>query len=100
MKKIKAYFILIFTGWHTLEFTPPNQRVKVKDLNGNVAFAEPTYYPFEVKKNPGDENKPYGWRGTPVFYGNGIEKWDGGWMILCEGLTGKIDSDIVKWREI
>ena len=29
----------------------------------------------------GDERKEWGWRGTPVFYGNGIEKWDGGCYI-------------------
>ena len=53
---------------------------------------------IEVKKLEGDERKPYGWRGTAIFYGNGVEKWDGGWMILCEGLSSKIDSDIVRWR--
>ena len=53
---------------------------------------------YEVKKLEGDERKQWGWRGTPVFYGNGVEKWDGGWMVLCEGLSSKIDSDIVRWR--
>ena len=94
----KAFFILLISGWHTLELTPPNKRVQVKDVNGNIALAYPTYYPFEVKKLEGDESKLYGFRGTPIFYGNGIEKWDGGWMILCEGLTSKIDSNIVRWR--
>ena len=94
----KAYFILLVSGWHTLDLIPPNKRVQVKDSNGNVAFADPTYCPFEVKKLEGDERKQWGWRGTPVFYSNGIEKWDGGWMILCEGLNSNIDSDIVRWR--
>jgi hypothetical protein len=31
----KAYFILLVSGWHTLELTPPNKRVQVKDINGN-----------------------------------------------------------------
>ena len=98
LRLAKAYFILLISGWHTLDLTPPNKRVQVKDMNGNIALAEPTYYPFEVKKYKGDERKQWGWRGTPAFYGNGIEKWDGGWMILCEGLSSKIDSDIVRWR--
>jgi hypothetical protein len=98
LRLTKAYFILLVSGWHTLDLTPPNKRVQVKDINGNIAWADPTYYPFEVKKLEGDERKQWGWRGTPVFYGNGIEKWDGGWMILCEGLSSKIDSDIVRWR--
>ena len=98
LRLAKAYFILLISGWHTLDLTPPNKRVQVKDINGNIALAEPTYYSFEVKKLEGDERKQWGWRGTPAFYGNGIEKWDGGWMILCEGLSSKIDSDIVRWR--
>lgn len=98
IRLIKAYIILLFTGWHTLDLIPPNKRLRVKDINGNMAIAEPTYYPLEIKKLEGDERKQWGWRGTPVFYGNGIEKWDGGWMILCEGLGSKIDSDIVLWK--
>ena len=97
---IRAYVILLFTGWHTIDLTPPNKRVQVKDVNGNIALADPTYFPFEVKKLEGDERKPWGWRGTAIFYGNGIEKWDGGWAILLEGLTRKIDSDVVRWRFI
>jgi hypothetical protein len=99
-KLLKAYIILFVTGWHTIELTPPNKRLQVKDKNGNIAFAEPTYYPFEIKHFPGDENKLYGWRGTPVFFKDGVEKWDGGWMILCnKHLTNDVD-DIMQWREI
>ena len=98
LRLTNSYFILLVSGWHTLDLIPPNKRVQVKDLNGNVAFADPTYLPFEVKKLEGDERKQWGWRGTPVFYSNGIEKWDGGWMILCDGLNSNIDSDIVRWR--
>ncbi len=72
LKLTKAYFILFVSGWHTLDLTPPNKRVQVKDVNGNIALAEPTYYPFYVKKLEGDDKKPYGWKGTPIFYGNGM----------------------------
>jgi hypothetical protein len=27
LKLIKAYFILLISGWHTLDLTPPNKRV-------------------------------------------------------------------------
>lgn len=101
MKSLKAHIILFFTGWHTLYFTPPNKRLQVKDQYGNIGIAEPTYYPFEVKHFPGDENKLYGWRGTPVFYKDGKEKWDGGWMILCNNkLNTDINSEIIQWREL
>jgi hypothetical protein len=99
LKTVKAYYILLTTGWHNLDLIPPNKRVEVMDVNGNTAFADPTYYPFEVKHFAGDEKNPWGWRGTPVFYGNGIEKWDGGWMVVCDGLGSNIDSKIILWRE-
>lgn len=96
---IKSYSILYTSGWHTLYFTPPNQRVKVKDQHGSVGYAHPTYYPFEIKQLKGDENKQWGWRGTPIFYGNGIHKWDGGWLIECHNLTSNIDT-IIKWKKL
>jgi len=94
---IKAYYIFFVSGWHTLYFIPPNKKLQVMDSNGNLGFAYPTYYPFELKKFEGDNKKQYGWRATPVFYGNGIEKWDGGWMILSNTLNNEIGV-IVKWR--
>jgi hypothetical protein len=100
VKIIKAYLIFFITGWNTLDLTPPNRRVMVKDMNGNIAFAYPTYYPFEIKKLDGDDRKPYGWRGTPIFYENNIEKWDGGWMILYKGLTSTINSEVKYWRNL
>jgi len=100
MKKIKEYIIFLFTGWRTINCIPPNMEVQVKDEYGNIALGVPTYYPFEVKHFKGDENKPYGWQGTPVFHGNGIEKWDGNWAIFGENLTNPIKGKIIKWKKI
>lgn len=107
MKKFKqlfhiiySYLLLYVTGWHTLYFIPPNKKVKVKDVKNNVAFAFPTYYPFEIKKLEGDDAKPWGWRGTPTLYGNGIQKWDGGWLIECVGIDNNPIEIITKWKNI
>ena len=87
-------------GWSTLDETPPDEMVEVIDINGNKAFANPTYFPFEIVKKPGDEKKQWGWRGTPIFYKDGKSRWDGGWMIECVGLTSKITGQIVGWRAV
>ena len=87
-------------GWSTLDEIPPDERVEVIDINGNKAFAIPTYYPFEIVKKEGDEKKLWGWRGTPVFYEDCKSRWDGGWLIECVGLTSKVTGQIVGWRAV
>ena len=86
-------------GWSTLDEMPPDERVEVIDINGNKAFANPTYYPFEIVKKQGDEKKQWGWRGTPVFYEDGKSRWDGGWLIECVGLTSNVGT-IIGWRSV
>lgn len=86
--------------WNSLDILPPDKMLEVKDKNGRIAFAQPTYYPFEVVKMPGDELKQWGWRGTPVFHEDNIPKWDGGWMIQPnDGLTLNFDT-VLFWREV
>lgn len=78
---------------------PPDEEVEVIDNEGVIALATPTYYPFEVKKLKGDEYKQWGWRGTPIFYEDGIMKWDGGWMFNCSDLKMVNIGTILKWRK-
>lgn len=98
-KKALDRLILLFTGWHSLDMIPPNMVVIVKDKDGNQAYGQPTYYPFDVVKMPGDEKKLWGWRGTVVFHEGNKETWDGGWMTY---LTLKelfpLKGSIVRWR--
>ena len=89
----------INSEWLSLEQTPPDEFVEVMDKDGNIAFAQPTYFPFVVEKREGDENKRWGWRGTPVFHEDGKSHWDGGWMIKCIGLTNKV-GNVISWRKI
>ena len=91
---------VLSAGWSTLDEMPPDEIVEVIDINGNKAFANPTYYPFEIVKKQGDEKKQLGWRGTPVFYEDGKSRWDGGWLIECVGLTSKVTGQIVGWRAV
>ena len=84
--------------WNTLDKTPPDQLVEVIDKDGNTAWAQPTYYPFEIVKKPGDETKPWGLRGTVVHYENGVSKWDGGWMVKTNGLEISNIGEITGWR--
>jgi hypothetical protein len=86
--------------WNKIsEHTPPDTEVYIKDEYGGVGIGHATWYPFTVEKRPGDENKPYGWRGTVVPCEN---HWDGGWMILVtKGLTETgIEGKITEWRDI
>ena len=87
-------------GWYGIDKIPPDEMVEVIDINGNTAFANPTYFPFEVVKMEGDEKKQWGWRGTPVFYEDGQSKWDGGWMIASEDLSSKVTGNIIGWRNV
>ena len=90
---------MIEEKWNGLDETPPDKTVEVKDEQGNKAYAQPTYFPFDVVKMEGDERKPFGFRGTPVFHEDGESKWDGGWMINVGMNVNKIG--LVKlWREI
>lgn len=97
MKSLKSYLTLWFTGWHTLDFQPPNELLIIMDDKGNLGHGQPTYYPFEVKKLKGDEHKPWGWRGTVVHYEDGIERWDGGWLIF-DALDTPVKGDVIKWK--
>jgi hypothetical protein len=80
------------------EQQPPNIEVRVKDEHGNESNAIPCYYPFEIVKLPGDERKPFGWRGTPLFFDNNEEKWDGSWMIDVTDDWTKEIGKITHWR--
>lgn len=86
-------------GWNNLDIIPPNTFVEVIDAEGRTAYARPGYYPFEVKKLPGDESKPWGWRGTPVPYPDGVERWDGSWFINVGMEIDKIGT-VIGWRLI
>lgn len=86
--------------WNIISQTPPDKLVEVVDGRGNKAFAQPTYFPFDVVKMPGDEAKPWGWRGTVVHHENAEMKWDGGWMIKAVGITPPEIGAIIAWREI
>ena len=68
-------------GWKSLTEAPPDERVEVLDGEGNIAIAQPTYYPFTVEYREGDEKKAWGWRGTVVHHENNELKWDGGWLV-------------------
>lgn len=83
--------------WNNLDVIPPNATLEVCDALGNIAIAQPTYYPFKMVKKEGDEKKMWGWRGTPVFNENNQEEWDGGWMINIGMDMNKIGT-VVKWR--
>ena len=86
--------------WLTLDNVPPNELVEVRDAKGNIAIAEPCYYPFEIVKQAGDEKKSWGWRGTPVFFEDGKERWDGSWLVMAEGLSLPNIETIVEWRPL
>lgn len=86
--------------WLQLSSIPPDEFVEVMDVDGNMGVARPTYYPFDIDHKPGDENKPYGFRGTVVHHPNGEMTWDGGWIIhinLCE--SNRV-GEVVKWRPL
>ncbi len=89
---------IVPAGFNSLESIPPNEFVEVIDADGNTAYAQPTYYRFEVVKMAGDERKQWGWRGTPVFYPDGVERWDGGWMIDAGGMRLREIGKIIAWR--
>lgn len=82
------------------EQIPPKKRLKVKDDLGGIYFAEPTYFPFDVVKFPGDESKPYGFRGTLVWHENNEELWDGGWLVDFSDLNFKKVGKILFFQEI
>jgi hypothetical protein len=86
-------------GWNGLSQTPPEKFVEVIDADGKTAFAEPTYYPFDVVRMAGDERKQWGWRGTVVWHQDGQKRWDGGWMIAAVGMTLREIGTIIGWRE-
>jgi hypothetical protein len=86
--------------WNDLTSTPPeNMIAEVRDIEGNIGHAEPTYFPFDIIKKPGDENKPWGWRGTPVFHEDGKARWDGGWLLYASDLSRGDMGVITHWRE-
>lgn len=86
-------------GWNDLDVTPPDEYVDVIDENGIIGIAQPTYYPFELIKKEGDERKPWGLRATPVFYGDGISKWDGGWMVHRTMLNIGEFGHVIGWKK-
>lgn len=85
--------------WRSLDEIPPDEFVEVIDKDGHIAVAQPTYYPFEMTKQTGDETKMWGWRGTPMFYQDGQSRWDGGWMINT-GMAMKPFGYVIGWRPI
>lgn len=88
---------LRFSGnWNSINKTPPNEfRLEVMDSEGQTAFAFATYYPFKIEKRPGDENKPWGLRGTVVPCNL---HWDGGWLIDASDLNIPKIGNIKYWR--
>lgn len=86
-------------GWNGLDVIPPDEVVDVIDENGIIGMAQPTYYPFELIKKDGDERKPWGLRATPVFYDDGISRWDGGWLIYATMSDINRIGVVVGWRK-
>lgn len=78
------------------EQQPPDEEVHIRDEYGNEGIGQATWYPFTVEKLPGDERKPWGWRGTVIPCEN---HWDGGWLILGTHGLGEhyINGEIVEW---
>ncbi len=91
------YSISKIDNWNSITVQPPNEMVEVRDGELNVGNATPTYYPFTVEKRPGDENKPYGLRGTVI---PSELNWDGGWMIHAENLISPLKGRIKEWRMV
>ena len=98
MENLIATKPMLPAGWRGLDEMPSDAIVEVMDEEGRRAFAEPTYYPFEVVKKVGDEKKQWGWRGTPVFYEDGKSKWDGGWLVNVGMEVSEIGT-VKYWRE-
>ena len=73
---------------HIANSIPPDKLLEVMDEKGNTGFAYPTYYHFKIIDKK-------------VVYNENMEsKWDGGWMIQCEGLTLSNLSKIIGWRHL
>jgi hypothetical protein len=66
------------------EQDPPNELIEVKDQQGNIAYAYPTYYPFKM-----DNGKV-----IPC-----AEYWDGGFMVQAKGLDDALESQVTHWKE-
>lgn len=81
-------------GWSSLEETPPNKLVSVIDVEGAIATAVPTYYPFRVVPNP---NKSGKWTSDVVPC---EEYWDGGWMIHSSLSNLNEVGEIIGWKEM
>ena len=87
-------------GWNGLDVIPPDEIVDVIDKDGNINIGQPTYYPFRLEKKNSDERKPWGFRATPVFYEDGVCRWDGGWLIYGNLTTLTRDfGTVVGWRK-
>lgn len=92
-KNIKSEQSNLPDGWFSVKETPPDELLQVVDINGNRGYAQPTWYPFIFRKNP---NKIGKWTTDVVSCD---PYWDGGWMVMCEGLTTEV-SDIIGWKHI
>lgn len=77
--------------WNTIEVTPPNKMLTIKDEFGNTGFAQPSFYDFFLVPQPG-----------PKYNCSVIkcdEYWDGGWLVLAVGLSSPIKGKIISWKE-
>jgi hypothetical protein len=42
-------------NWNSIDITPPDELVEVKNKKGYTAYAYPTYYPFKIQEGEGLE---------------------------------------------
>ena len=73
--------------WYEIDQkTPPDEMVYIKFDNGQIKFAYPTYYTFDMVDGKVVETE---------------NKWDGNWMIEASDFEDHIDHlKITHWAEI
>lgn len=104
---LSIYLISVFVGIPILEWLkdkkwksiknnlPPGQTVLIKDKNGNIGYAVPTYYHFTANKN---HNGLYDASDRWLFHD---PRWDGNWIVEAnDDLLSPIDSDITHFKII
>lgn len=71
--------------WISLEDkNPENDFLMVKDLEGRIAYAYPTYYPFKMVDGKVVHCDLY---------------WDGNWLIRCNGVETPKIGKITHWKK-
>ncbi len=71
--------------WNHISVTPPDRLLQVMDWNGNVAIAQPTYYPFIFSNGEVIQCESH---------------WDGGWMVQRKGMDEFELGKFLAWRDL